>query len=357
MRALRYIAVLSLIGFCPLLVHAETVASVWGSAILRHERDWYSSTQARAIADSVLRYQSREGGWPKNTDLAVLPGSGADIPSDGRENTFDNEGTTLPMQFLARVIDATADDKYRQAFFRGLDYTLAAQYANGGWPQVYPLREGYYSHVTFNDNAMIRVLSLLRDVAGGKPPFAFVDEQRRRRAREALERGVDLILRTQIKQDGVLTAWCSQYDEHTLEPAWARRYEPPSLSGNESVGIIRFLMGIPHPEPEVIAAIEGGVRWLQISALRGIRVERFTNDKSEHDKRVVADADAGPLWARFYELGTNRPIFLGRDSVVHYTFAEIERERRTGYAYYGDWARELLDEEYPAWKGRTAAER
>jgi len=41
------------------------------------------------------------------------------------------------------------------------------------------------------------------------------------------------------------------------------------------------------------------------------------------------------------------------DSVVHYTFAEIERERRNGYNYYGSWARSLLEQEYPAWtKGR-----
>jgi len=92
------------------------------------------------------------------------------------------------------------------------------------------------------------------------------------------------------------------------------------------------------------------VAWLRASAIPGIRVERFTNEAGEPDRRVVADTAAEPLWARFYELGTNRPIFLGRDSIVHYTFAEIERERRNGYSYYGSWARVLLGQEYPAWK-------
>ena len=57
-----------------------------------------------------------------------------------------------------------------------------------------------------------------------------------------------------------------------------------------------------------------------------------------------------PLWARFYELGTNRPIFLGRDSVVRYAFAEIELERRIGYSYYGTWPATLLSRDYPDWR-------
>ena len=94
------------------------------------------------------------------------------------------------MQFLARMVHATGDARYRAAFDRGVDYLLAAQYPNGGWPQFFPLREGYYSHITFNDNAMISVLTVLREAAAGKPPYAFVDERpphegQRRRARAA----------------------------------------------------------------------------------------------------------------------------------------------------------------------------
>ena len=130
-----------------------------------------------------------------------------------------------------------------------MDYLLAAQYPNGGWPQFFPLRDGYYSRITYNDNAMVNVLTVLRDAAAGKPPYAFVDEARRVKARAAVSRGIDIILRTQLKQDGKLTAWCSQYDEKALAPAWARAYEPPSLSGSESVGIVRFLMEIEQPTP------------------------------------------------------------------------------------------------------------
>lgn len=322
-------------------------ATHWGEALLDQDDAAFATRQMRVVADNVVLHQSAEGGWPKNTNLAEPPTGPA---SPNVANTIDNDGTTLPMAFLARVISA-GGAQYDPSFERGLDYLLAAQYANGGWPQFYPLRGGYYDRITFNDDAMIRVMTLLRDVSSGEAPYAFVDADRRQRASEAVDRGLALILRTQIRQGGVLTVWCAQYDD-ALQPAWARAYEPPSLSGAESVGIVRFLMSIDHPSPDVIAAVDAAVVWLRAAAIEGMRVETFTDAEGQRDRRVVADASAPPLWARFYELETNRPLFLGRDSVFHYTFAEIERERRAGYHYYGDWARSVL-ERYPAWRAQV----
>ena len=70
-----------------------------------------------------------------------------------------------------------------------MDYLLKAQYPNGGWPQFYPNLNGYYKHITFNDDAMIGVMKLLRDVAAGKPVYAFVDEARRRSRRVQWKKG------------------------------------------------------------------------------------------------------------------------------------------------------------------------
>lgn len=345
-----------LLALCALLAGSATPGLVsaqspdWNGAILGREAGWYATPQARDIADAVVKHQSPEGGWPKNISLAVAPDA---APVDeSLKNTFDNHATTLPMAFLARVIHAGERPADREAFDRGLDYILAAQYPNGGWPQFYPLRQGYWSHITFNDDAMVRVLTLLLDVAASAPPYEFVDASRRARAADAVARGTQLILATQIRQNGELTAWCAQYDEQTLEPAWARRYEPPSLSGSESVGIVRFLMAIPDPSPEVIAAVDAAVRWFEASAIPGVRFETVTTADGGRDARLVAESDAGPLWARFYDLETNRPIFVSRDSVVHYDIAEIERERRTGYRYYGDWPGPLIREAYPAWRRR-----
>jgi PelA/Pel-15E family pectate lyase len=316
----------------------------WSALVLAQNPDWYASAEARAIADSVLQYQSPQGAWPKNTDLAAPPRTPADIPQPDSEvaNTIDNDATTMPMQFLALVFQATGDMRNRRAFERGFDYLIAAQYPNGGWPQFYPLRPGYYSHVTFNDNAMVNVLTLLREAATGRRPYAFVDRTRRRRARAAVARGIEVILRTQIKQAGKFTAWCAQYDEKTLAPAWARNYEPPSLSGEESAGIVEFLMQVPHPNRRITAAIRGALAWFKAVAITGLRVEEFTDAEGRRDRRVVPDPAAPPLWARFYELGTNRPIFIGRDRVIRYAFSEIEYERRNGYAYYGTWPAPLV---------------
>ena len=56
------------------------------------------------------------------------------------------------------------------------------------------------------------------------------------------------------------------------------------------------------------------------------------------------------LWARFYDLKTNQPFFVGRDSQPKTTLAEIENERRTGYAYYGTWPAKLIEVDYAKWK-------
>jgi PelA/Pel-15E family pectate lyase len=329
---------------------ATQPAVPWGSGVLRQKAEWYASAEARAMATNVLQYQCSHGAWPKNTDLSKAPGTAealVELHTGGSGDTIDNGATTTPMRFLALVSEATGDARFREAVDRGLDYLFTAQYDNGGWPQFFPLREGYYSHITYNDDATTNVLGLLRDVADGKAPFAFVGQVRRAKARTAVTKGVDVILRTQLKQDGKPIGWCAQYDEKTLAPAWARKYEPPSVSGNESVGLVRLLMEVDKPTPEIVAAIDGAVAWLKSVAISGVRYEDFTGPDGKKDRRVVADAQAPLIWARFYELGTNRPLFLGRDSVFHYAVSEIEYERRNGYAYYGVWPAQLISTEYP----------
>jgi len=316
----------------------------WNAAVLTQAADWYATPAARRIADNVLTHQSPEGGWPKNTPLNLPARPDAD---PGLTNTFDNQATTLPLAFLARMTTATGDAAYAAAFQRGLDYVLAAQYPNGGWPQYYPLRGGYHDHITFNDDAMVRVLTMLRDVAEGREPYGFVDPAQRARASAAVSRGVDVILKTQVRQDGRLTVWCAQHDAVTLAPAWARRFEPPSLSGSESVGIVRFLMSLEHPSPEVRAAIEGARAWFERSAIRDTRLESYVNAEGQPDRRLVPVPGADPLWARFYDLQTNAPIYMGRDSVAHADLGDIERERRMGYTYVGAWPAALLRDRTP----------
>ena len=309
----------------------------WADAQKKPE-EWYATAEAVRIADNLLLYQRDSGGWPKNIDMAKPLGHSARAAllrqKKKIDSTIDNGATYTQLSFLARVYTAVKHERHREAFLKGLDYLLKAQYPNGGWPQFYPDLSGYYKHITFNDGAMIGVLKLLRDVGAAKPMYAFVDEAHRARAATAVEKGIQCILKTQIVVNGKRTVWCAQHDEVTLAPAPARKYEVVSLSGGESVDIVRFLMSIKNPSPAVIEAIEAAVAWFRQVELKG--------------------PEGGPVWARFYELSTNRPIFVGRDGVVKYSIAEIDKERRDGYAWYVDDAAKLLNQDYPAWQKKTA---
>lgn len=317
---------------------------------------WYSSADAVRIADNLLLYQHTSGGWPKNIDMArTLSDAEKQRLAENRdrgETIIDNGATHTQIRYLALVHKATGEARFADAARRGLEYILTSQYPNGGWPMIYPLQKGYYSHITFNDGAIIGVMRLLRDVAAGGEPYDFVDQATRDRAGAAIAKGLDVILKCQIVVDGTPTAWCAQHDEHDFKPAKARAYELPSISGQESVGIIEYLMAIDNPSPEIRAAIRNAVAWFEKVKITGMRVDRVRAPDLDppRDVVMVADPDAGPLWARFYEIGTNKPMFVGRDGIVHDHLADIEQERRTGYAYVGSWARELLEREYPAWK-------
>lgn len=301
-------------------------------AVLEQPLAWYESSAARRIADAVLAWQLGTGAWPKNIDMTKPPAAG-EKPAD-TESTIDNGATTTQVRYLGRVYQRTGHEPYRRAIVRAIEYLLSAQYPNGGWPQYFPLRKGYYTHITFNDDAMAHVMMLLWDLADGSAELPRVDAGLRARARAAVTNGRDVILKTQIRVDGTLTAWCQQHDEVTLEPRPARTFEPVALVSAESAGVVGVLMRVPDPAPPVVDAVEAAVAWL-----RAVRI------------------DGKDRWARFYELRTNRPIFAGRDGIVRYRLEEIEDERQKGYSWYGGYAAMLLARDYPDWKARVTIPR
>lgn len=166
-------------------------------------------------------------------------------------------------------------------------------------------------------------------------------------ARASFDKGIGCILKTQIRVDGKPTVWCAQHDEHTFVPAPARAYELASFSGAESASIVALLMSIPHPSPEIVAAVKGAVAWFETHAVKDIRVERVPDGSPKGDARVVS-APGNILWARFYDLETGKPFFCGRDGVKHATLAEIEKERRGGYSWYTNAPQHVLDR-YAKW--------
>ena len=329
---------------------------------------WYGQAEARRMADIVASFQTPAGGWSKNLDMTQhrrAPGEqfvGDNTPMrlDPKDNdrprdvhwsyvgTFDNDATTTQLRYLAKVISATSDpfdSAYCLPFMRGLNYLLAAQYPNGGWPQVWPLQGGYHDAVTFNDGAMIHALELLKDVAEGTTDFRWASQETRTAAAASLKRGLECILQAQIVAGGRRTVWCQQHDVLTLQPTSARNYEMPSQSGSESVDVMIFLMRLPKPDPKTVTAIHAAAAWFEKTGLRDVAYQPVGTD----DRQLVHVPGAGPLWARYYAIGTDRPLFGDRDKTIHDDVMEISKERRKGYSWYGDKPSRAL-QEYRRWK-------
>ncbi|MCX6954312.1 MAG: pectate lyase, partial [Verrucomicrobia bacterium] len=257
--------------------------------------------------------------------------------------------TITELAFLAKTLTAAPAAAqaaaWRASFTRGIEYLLTAQYPNGGWPQVYPLEGGYHDAVTFNDGAIANVIGLLHQVAAGRDEYAFVPAPLRARAAASARRGLDCIVASQITVKGRHTVWCQQYDMLTLAPVGARNYEMPSQAAGESAGIVRFLMELPDPDAKVVAAVHAAAAWFQKTPLRDVAF-KYAPDGS--GRALLPSPGAGPLWPRYSEIGTDRPLFGDRDLTIHDTVSEISKERRNGYAWFGDGPKRTLDH-YAKW--------
>lgn len=325
----------------------------------------YPPEQVREIAANILLFQRANGGWPKDYDmLAILNEEQNQAVRDSRtrtDTTFDNHTTHTQVDYLARAFVATGDPALREACVRGFDYMLAQQYPHGGFPQRTATSKGIGGRITFNDGVMIGVLGVLKNAADGLPHFAWLDEARRTKARAAVAKGIECVLRCQIRVDGGLTGWCQQHDEKTFEAVGARTFELASICPGDTTEIVYFLMRTERPGAEMVRSIDAAVAWLRVAQLNGIRVEKikappaeFARHNTDTDTVVVKDENAPPLWARSYEIGTNRPIFASRDGVKVYSLAEVDRERRTGSGWYVTAPRRLLDKDYAAWRAKVA---
>jgi PelA/Pel-15E family pectate lyase len=329
---------------------------------------WYAESEGRHIADIIVSFQTPAGGWSKNLDMSqhrrapgecfahanlsrYLTNADNDLPRDSSWNyvgTFDNDATASQLRFLAKVIAGVGPSEagpYHAAFLRGLDYIIAAQYPNGGWPQVWPLEGGYHDAITFNDGAMLHVLELLGDVINETNQYAFVPQRTRDVSQESFKLGLECILATQIVSGGRRTVWGQQYDPLTLQPSSARNYEMPSQTAGESAEIMTCLMRLHQPGAQCVAAVTAAATWFEQTQIRDFAF-RNTGDDGRH---LVSSPGNGPIWARYYQIGTDRPIFGDRDKSIHDTVDEISKERRNGYAWFGNAPGRAL-EEYATWK-------
>ncbi|MGO9317082.1 MAG: pectate lyase [Terracidiphilus sp.] len=329
---------------------------------LDRDSAWYSSPEARHIAGVIVSFQTPAGGWGKNLNMskdprrpgeAFTPNNLSRFPSPGDFDTplepdwnyvgtIDNDATTTQMNFLAKVITAVGpkdDSAYRAAFLRGMNYLFAAQFPNGGWPQVWPLEGGYHDAITYNDDAMTQAVDLMHHASEAKNEFSFIPRNIRRRAASSFARGIQCILATQIVANDTLTVWSQQADALTFKPVSGRNYEPPAQCAPESASLLLLLMNdLPHPTAAEQKSIRAAAAWFKKTAIYGQRWQRWPDPSG-----LIPTPGAGPIWARYYQTGADIPVFGDRDKSIHDNVSELSRERRLGYSWYSADSQRALE--------------
>lgn len=286
----------------------------------------------KAMAD---KYKSAYSGGQKSEWRAK---DGGDL------GTIDNNATIQEMRLLALRYKETTNSNYKAAFKtsfnKAVNFLLTMQRSKGGLPQVWPKRGNYSDQITLNDNAMIRAMVTMMDIANKTSPFDsdIIDDATRSKMQGAMDKAIDYLLKAQIVNNGNLTVWCAQHDTNSLAPVGARAYELPSKSGNESMGVVWFLMNWPEQTEAIQKAVKGAIAWYKKNKLK---------DKAFSKTAGVVDKAGSSLWFRFYEVNSDGYFFCDRDGASTKTqdFMKISEERRTGYQWAGDYGSALLSTE------------
>ena len=286
----------------------------------------------KAMAD---KYKSAYSGGQKSEWRAK---DGGDL------GTIDNNATIQEMRLLAVRYKETTNNNYKVAFKtsfnKAVNFLLTMQRSKGGLPQVWPKRGNYSDQITLNDNAMIRAMVTMMDIANKTSPFDsdIIDEATRSKMQGAMDKAIDYLLKAQIVNNGNLTVWCAQHDTNSLAPVGARAYELPSKSGNESMGVVWFLMNWPKQTEAIQNAVKGAISWYKKNRLK---------DKAFSKTAGVVDKSGSSLWFRFYEVNSDDYFFCDRDGASTKTqdFMKISEERRTGYQWAGDYGSAILSTE------------
>ncbi len=300
---------------------------------------------AKAAADALARGQVESGGWdylidfdPEKMKLSYLRSDAGKLSPEQiakRKNltTFDDNTTQSALRFLLAVVGAmngsgdARDARIREALDYGLKKMIEAQYPNGAWPQrwraePHPVKDfpivnarypetypreypkvKYFGHYTLNDNAHVDCIETMLE--------AF-HHTGKREYLEAAKRGGDFLILAQMPEPQPV--WAQQYNAR-MEPAWARAFEPPSVTGNESVGAMEALMDlhIETGEEKFLQPLPAAIAWFKRSEI------------------------APGKWARYYELQTNKQLFGDRDGKICYRLQDISEERQHGYSWDGDY--------------------
>jgi hypothetical protein len=304
---------------------------------------------ARAAGECLLQGQLQSGGWqadiqfgderPKQKYRTAERSS-----KNAKDNsTFDDDKTQSALRFLIRLDQAEnfKNERLHEAVLYALTAIEKCQRPNGGWPQVwtepadpakFPVKKAsypeswprqypggaYWFFYTLNDNAMADTIDMLW-LAGD----VYRDERYRKLAIKAGE----FLLSAQLPEPQ--PAWAQQYD-FDMHPCWARKFEPPAISGGESQGVIATLhrLYIETGDRKFLEPVPRALAYLKRSELPN-----------------------GQL-ARFYELKTNKPLYFTRTYELVYTDDDLP----THYGFKVSHKLDQLSNEYDRLSKLSAAD-
>ncbi|WP_432467423.1 pectate lyase [Agarivorans sp. Z349TD_8] len=323
--------------------------------ILKQKPEWFASKEAKNVAEAMLANQNVDGGWFKigsSNDLSVAYDRDT-FPTYRQKSTIDNDATNLQIEVLAKINQQHSDQRLQESIIRGVEYLINGQYDNGGWPQFFPQTRGYHRHVTFNDNAISNTLNILEEVANKTKDFAFVSDDLATRAKASMNKGIRFILDNQVVVNGVKTGWCAQYNVDTLACERGRSYELASISGDESVKVIKFLMSIDKPSSEVVDAINSSVAFLKSQSIKDKKLVKTKDDTLEFGRnRIVIDKQGSTVWPRFINTETLQPLFSNRQGDHLDAYEKVSYERRVKYSWLVTSPGKLIKNNYPKWQAK-----
>lgn len=321
--------------------------------VYRLTHDPFYLQAARETAMALVKGQMHSGGWYNHIEFAPADRIRYAYRIDGKpserarnQTTLDDDKTQSAIRFLIQYDKAAdfQDQVVHEAVLFALDSVINAQFPNGGWPQVYdrpaephpvaPARysesdeyqrvKEYWKFYTLNDNVIRDVIDTLLLAAR-----VYRDE---RYLRSAMQGGKFLVLAQMPEPQ---PAWAQQYD-FEMRPTWARKFEPPAITGNESQNVMIVLMDLYEETGDraFLEPIPKALAYLKRSLLPDGRL------------------------ARFYELKTNKPLYFTKeyeltysddDMPTHYSFKSVSRldaiERRYRKLSSASWQPPKEEEE------------
>ncbi|MFC1558865.1 pectate lyase, partial [candidate division KSB1 bacterium] len=251
----------------------------------------YYLSCAEEAADALIDGQQEAGGWYYSIYK--------DKKAEYNYSTFDDDVTQYSLHLLMDLGTIIKKEPLQKAVTKGYNLILKSQSGNGGWPQAYPMRGDHRDFFTFKNNALNDCINVMIDAHKifGKQEYY-----------DSLEKGSDFIILSQLPPPQ--SGW-AQYYNHYLQPAWGQSFEPPSVCSSVTVRNIYSLIDlyIRYGKEKYLEPVSDALRWLKES--------RLPNGK----------------WARFYELGTNKPLYYERGRKRVGSIEELPTVQRSDYEY------------------------